>query len=315
MKKLVVLEPLGVNEEDLLKWIFESLGDEVEVTLYSERAVTDDQMIERAKDANYVVIANQPMSEYVLEGLKNIELLAVAFTGFDHIPILKCKERGITVCNASGYSNQAVCDLVFGMAIALLRNLRECDNVVRQGGTLQGLVGQELSALTFGVIGTGAIGSQVIKVAQAFGAKVVAYNRSVKPLENVDFLPLHEVMEKSDIISLHLPINETTKGIIGREEINLMKKNAILINCGRGPLVDIDALADALHQNLIGGAAIDVFYTEPPLEENHPLFTTPNTLLTPHVAFATNEAFVKRAHIVIDNIKAYINKQPVNVVS
>ena len=90
MKKLVILEPLGVNEEDLLKWIFESLGDEVEVTLYSDRAVTDDQMIERAKDANYVVIANQPMSEYVLEGLKNIELLAVAFTGFDHIPILKC---------------------------------------------------------------------------------------------------------------------------------------------------------------------------------------------------------------------------------
>lgn len=155
----------------------------------------------------------------------------------------------------------------------------------------------------------------VIKVAQAFGAKVVAYNRSIKPLEDVDFLPLHEIMETADIISLHLPINESTKGIIGKEEINLMKKNAILINCGRGPLVDIDALADALHQNLIGGAAIDVFYTEPPLEKDHPLFTTPKTLLTPHVAFATNEAFVKRAHIVIGNIKAYMDNKPINVVS
>lgn len=315
MKKLVVLEPLGVNEEELLKWFSESLGEAVEVTLYSDRATTDDQMIARAQEANYVVIANQPMSEYVLEGLRNIELLAVAFTGFDHIPLSRCKERGITVCNASGYSNQAVCDLVFGMAITLLRNLRECDYVVRQGGTLQGLVGQELSALTFGVVGTGAIGTQVIKVAQAFGAKVVAYNRSIKPLEDVDFLPLHEVMETADIISLHLPINESTKGIIGKEEINLMKKNAILINCGRGPLVDIDALADALHQNLIGGAAIDVFYTEPPLEKDHPLFTTPKTLLTPHVAFATNEAFVKRAHIVIGNIKAYMDNKPINVVS
>ncbi len=315
MKKLVVLEPLGVNEEELLKWFSESLGEAVEVTLYSDRATTDDQMIARAQEANYVVIANQPMSEYVLEGLRNIELLAVAFTGFDHIPLSRCKERGITVCNASGYSNQAVCDLVFGMAITLLRNLRECDYVVRQGGTLQGLVGQELSALTFGVVGTGAIGTQIIKVAQAFGAKVVAYNRSIKPLEDVDFLPLHEVMETADIISLHLPINESTKGIIGKEEINLMKKNAILINCGRGPLVDIDALADALHQNLIGGAAIDVFYTEPPLEKDHPLFTTPKTLLTPHVAFATNEAFVKRAYIVIGNIKAYMDNKPINVVS
>lgn len=315
MKKLVVLEPLGVNEEELLKWFSESLGEAVEVTLYSDRATTDDQMIARAQEANYVVIANQPMSEYVLEGLRNIELLAVAFTGFDHIPLSRCKERGITVCNASGYSNQAVCDLVFGMAITLLRNLRKCDYVVRQGGTLQGLVGQELSALTFGVVGTGAIGTQVIKVAQAFGAKVVAYNRSIKPLEDVDFLPLHEVMETADIISLHLPINESTKGIIGKEEINLMKKNAILINCGRGPLVDIDALADALHQNLIGGAAIDVFYTEPPLEKDHPLFTTPKTLLTPHVAFATNEAFVKRAYIVIGNIKAYMDNKPINVVS
>lgn len=315
MKKLVVLEPLGVNEEELLKWFSESLGEAVEVTLYSDRATTDDQMIARAQEANYVVIANQPMSEYVLEGLRNIELLAVAFTGFDHIPLSRCKERGITVCNASGYSNQAVCDLVFGMAITLLRNLRECDYVVRQGGTLQGLVGQELSALTFGVVGTGAIGTQVIKVAQAFGAKVVAYNRSIKPLEDVDFLPLHEIMETADIISLHLPINESTKGIIGKEEINLMKKNAILINCGRGPLVDIDALADALHQNLIGGAAIDVFYTEPPLEKDHPLFTTSKTLLTPHVAFATNEAFVKRAHIVIGNIKAYMDNKPINVVS
>jgi len=122
-------------------------------------------------------------------------------------------------------------------------------------------------------------------------------------------------METADIISLHLPINESTKGIIGKEEINLMKKNAILINCGRGPLVDIDALADVLHQNLIGGAAIDVFYTEPPLEKDHPLFTTPKTLLTPHVAFATNEAFVKRAHIVIGNIKAYMDNKPINVVS
>lgn len=315
MKKLVVLEPLGVAQEALKVWFDEAFGSEVEVRMYDTRATSDEEMIARAKDAHYVIIANQPMSSAVLAGLEAIELLAVAFTGFDHIPLKDCQERGITVCNASGYSNQAVCDLVFGMAISLLRNMRECDKTVRQGGTLQGLVGQELSALTFGVIGAGAIGSQVIKVAQAFGSKVIAFNRSKKEIDGVSFLPLEEVLKTADVISLHLPVNEGTKGIIGENEIAIMKENAILINCGRGPLVDIDALAKALHEKKIAGAAIDVFYTEPPLEENHPLFDTPNTLLTPHVAFATDEAFVKRAHIVIGNIKAYRAGEPTNVVS
>lgn len=315
MKKLVVLEPLGVAQEVLSQWFDEAFGSDIEVTMYDSRAASDEEMINRAKDAEYVIIANQAMSSDVLAGLEKIELLAVAFTGFDHIPLKDCQARNITVCNASGYSNQAVCDLVFGMAISLLRNLRECDETVRKGGTLKGLVGQELSALTFGVVGTGAIGSQVIKVAQAFGSKVIAFNRSQKDFPDVTFLPLDEVMKKADIISLHLPVNEDTKGIIGKKEIALMKENAILINCGRGPLVDIEALATALHERKIGGAAIDVFYTEPPLEENHPLFDTPNTLLTPHVAFATDEAFIKRAHIVIDNIKAYREGKPINVVS
>lgn len=315
MKKLVVLEPLGVPEEALSKWFSEAFGNDVEVTQYAARATSDEEMIARAKEAHYVIIANQPMSSAVLARLEKIELLAVAFTGFDHIPLKECQERNITVCNASGYSNQAVCDLVFGMAISLLRNLRECDETVRKGGTLKGLVGQELSALTFGVVGAGAIGSQVIKVAQAFGAKVIAFNRSKKEIEGVTFLPLEDVLKTADIVSLHLPVNEETKGIIGKEELALMKESALLINCGRGPLVDIEALAEALHERKIGGAAIDVFYTEPPLEENHPLFATPNTLLTPHVAYATDEAFVKRAHIVIGNIKAYREGKPTNVVS
>lgn len=315
MKKLVVLEPLGVAADKLVTWFKESLGNDVEVTLYDNRATSDEEMIARAKDAEYVVIANQPMSEAVLAGLEKIELLAVAFTGFDHIPLKACQDRGITVCNASGYSNQAVCDLVFGMVINLLRNITACDQVIRKGGTKDGLVGQELSALTFGVIGTGAIGQQVIKVANAFGCKVIAYNRSIKDIEGVEYTSLEDVMKRSDVISIHLPMNAETKGFIGAKEIGMMKPNALLVNCARGPIVDIDALADALNNGKIGGAAVDVFYTEPPLEANHPLFSTPNTLLTPHVAFATDEAFVKRAHIVIGNVKAFMDGKPTNVVS
>ena len=137
MKKLVVLEPLSVPDDVLEGMFQEKLGGQVEWTLYDKRATSDEEMIERAKDAEIVVIANQPMSANVMEHLDKIECLAVAFTGFDHIPMDVCKAKGVTVCNASGYSNEAVTDLVFGMTITLLRNIRECDKVVREGGTME----------------------------------------------------------------------------------------------------------------------------------------------------------------------------------
>lgn len=314
MKNLVVLEPLAVSDEFLTALVREKLGEDIQLTIYSERAKTDAEMIERAKDAEIVVIANQPMSKEVAEALEKIELLAVAFTGFDHLPIDVFKTRGVRVCNASGYSNEAVTDLVFGMAIALLRNIRECDQVVRQGGTMSGLVGQELSALKFGVIGSGAIGQQVLHVAKAFGCKCLAYNRSPKKIDGVEFVELDTLLKESDIVSIHLPANAETKGFIGKTELEKMKKTALLINCARGPIVDIEALSEALNRHEIGGAAIDVFYTEPPLAKDHPLFSTPHTLLTPHIAYATDEAFVKRAHIVVGNIEAFLNGNPMNVI-
>ena len=242
MKKLVVLEPLSVPNDVLEAMLQEKLGGQVEWTLYDQRATSDEEMIERAKDAELVVIANQPMSANVMEHLEKIELLAVAFTGFDHIPMDVCKQKGVTVCNASGYSNEAVADLVFGMTISLLRNIRECDKVVREGGTMKGLVGQELSALKFGVVGAGTIGKQVLKVAQAFGCDCYAYNRSPKEIEGVTFVDLDTLMSTCDVISVHMAMNSETRGFIGKEQIDQMKSSAILINCARGPIVDIDAL-------------------------------------------------------------------------
>lgn len=314
MKKMVVLEPLAVSEallEDLVK---EKLGEEVSLTYYDKRATSDEEMIERAKDAEIVVIANQPMSEAVAKALDKIELLAVAFTGFDHLPVELFKEKGVTVCNASGYSNEAVTDLVFGMVISLLRNIPQCDAATRQGGTKDGLVGQELSALRFGVIGAGAIGQQVLKVANAFGCDCVYFNRSQKDVPGATQVNLDTLLKTSDVISVHLPNNAETQGFIGKEEFAKMKDSVIFVNCARGPIIDIEALAEALKEDKIGAAAIDVFYTEPPLEADHVLFNTPNTLLTPHVAFATDEAFVKRLHIVVDNVRAFLDGTPKNVV-
>ena len=256
MKKLVVLEPLSVPNDVLEGMLQEKLGGQVEWTLYDTRATSDEEMVERAKDAELVVIANQPMSANVMEHLEKIELLAVAFTGFDHIPMDVCKAKGVTVCNASGYSNEAVADLVFGMTITLLRNIRECDKVVREGGTMAGLVGQELSALKFGVVGAGTIGQQVLKVAQAFGSECYAYNRSPKEIEGVKMVDLDTLMSTCDVISVHLAMNDKTRGMIGKKEIDEMKPNAILINCARGPIVDIDALAQALTKDALAARAL-----------------------------------------------------------
>ena len=178
-----------------------------------------------------------------------------------------------------------------------------------------GLVGFELEGKKFGVIGTGAIGTRVAKIAQAFGCEVYAYSRTVKDLPRIQFVGLEELLYNCDIISLHVPLNESTKGLIGKDEIALMKPDAVLINTARGPIVDSEALAEALNNGKIAGAAVDVFENEPPVSKDHPLLHAKNLIATPHVAFATKEALVKRAIIDFDNVKCWMEGKPVNVMN
>lgn len=151
-------------------------------------------------------------------------------------------------------------------------------------------------------MGTGAIGLRTAKIARAFGCEVYAYSRTVKEIEGVTYVPLDELLSVCDIVSLHTPLTPETKGLIGKKELSMMKKSAILINTARGPVVDSDALANALNSGAIAGAAIDVFETEPPIKKEHPLLNAKNVIATPHIAFATKEALVKRAVIVFDNV-------------
>ena len=167
-----------------------------------------------------------------------------------------------------------------------------------------------------GIIGTGRIGIITAKLFQAFGAKVIAYSRHVRPdveAMGVTYVSLEELMRESDIISLHTPNNASTRGLISQELIALMKPTALLVNCARGPIVDGAALADALNEGRIAGAAIDVFDVEPPLPADEPLLHAKNTLLTPHVAFLSEEAMIRRAHIVFANLQAYLDGKPENV--
>ena len=312
--KLSILEPLGVEKEKFLDMAEKVLGDRVEITYYDNRVEDSETLIERSKDAEIVVLSNFQYRKDVIEKCPNLKMICVAFTGVDHVDIDYCKDRGITVCNCAGYSTVAVADLVFGLLINIYRNIVECNIVTRKGGTKNGLVGFELEGKKFGVIGTGAIGMRVANIAKAFGCEVYAYSRTVKEGKEIKYVDLNTLLSTCDVISLHVPLNENTKGLINEENIKLMKKNAILINTARGPVVDSKALSDALKNNIIAGACIDVFEIEPPIPVDHVLFDAPNLIVTPHVAFATKESMVKRAEIVFDNIDKYINGSSQNVI-
>lgn len=311
--KLVIIEPLGVEQEKLLSMAAEQLPESVEVVYYDTRVTDTETLIERGKDADIIAVSNLPLNADVIDGCKNLKMLSVAFTGVDHIALDACRRNGVLVSNCAGYSTAAVADLVFGLLISLYRNIPACNEVVKREGTKDGLVGFELEGKKFGVVGTGAIGLRVAAIAQAFGCEVLAYSRTKKDVPGITYTDLNTLLSQCDIVSLHTPLNDSTRGLIGKEQLALMKKNAVLINTARGPVVDSQALAEALNEERIAGACIDVFETEPPVKKDHPLLNAKHVIATPHVAFATKEALVKRAVIVFDNITAWLNNAPQNV--
>ena len=312
--KLTILEPLGISKEKLLKLAESAVQGRMEIIAYDDRKEDTETLIERSRDADAVVLSNFPYRREVIENCPRLKMICVAFTGTDHVDVDYCRQKGILVCNCAGYSTAAVSDLVFGMIIDIYRRIIACNETVRNEGTKNGLVGHELEGKKFGVIGAGAIGSRVARIADAFRCSVCDYNRSVKDLPNVSFIDLDELLSTCDIISLHLPSTPETKNIIDKNKIAMMKPSAVFINTARGALVDSYALAEALSSGRLAGAGIDVFETEPPILADHPLLTAPNVIATPHVAFATEESMQKRAGIAMDNIRLWLDGRPQNVV-
>ena len=314
--KISLIEPLGVKKEVIERLSAPLRAEGHEFTAWDTLAQNEEEQIERIKDSDIVMIANRPFGAGAVNGAEKLKMLDVAFTGIDHVAADACRDKGIMVCNAAGYSTETVAELVIGMAVDALRNVAKANDIVRKGGTSAGIGGREIAGRTVGIIGTGAIGARCAKLFLAFGAKVIAYNRSRKEeLEKlgVQYKTLDEVLRESDIISLNLPNNAETKGLISREKIALMKQDAVFINCARGPIVDNAALADALNRDELGFACIDVYDTEPPLPADYPLLHAKNTLLTPYQAFISEEAMERRAEIVFRNVTAYLAGKPENV--
>lgn len=312
-----LLEPLNVPAEkitELAKGITD-LGHEF--VYYEQKTVDTAELIKRSQDADVVMIANNPYPVEAIDQNQKLKLINVAFTGVDHVEITAAKNQDILLANAAGYADQAVAELAIGLVLDLYRGITYGDKTIRQDKYPGPFQGREISGKTVGIVGTGKIGLMTAKLFKAFGANLIAYSRSEKEEAKdlgIKYVTLEDLMKQSDIVSLHVPLTEATEGMIGAEQISLMKEDALLINTARGPVVDNGALAVALNEGRIAGAGIDVFDMEPPIPSDYPLLFAQNAILTPHVAFLSDEAMERRAKIAFDNTIAFLKGKPINIV-
>ncbi len=311
-----LLEPIGVSKEVIQELAAGFINQGHSFTYYDTKTTEVKVLSERSKDQDIIMIANNPYPAEVVEASDALKMLSVAFTGIDHIGVEACRNKNVLISNSAGYSNETVAELIIGMTISALRNMTRANVTVREGGTSAGNGGREIAGRTVGIIGLGKIGLRTAQLFQAFGAKVIAYNRSESEEAlrmGIEYKSLEEVLSQSDIVSLNMPLNTLTRGFLSEDKIALMRKDTIFVNCARGPIVDNAALAKALNEDRLGFACIDVFDMEPPIPEDYPLLHAKNTLLTPHIAFISEEAMARRAKIVFDNVYAYLQGNPVNV--
>jgi len=313
--KIAIMESLGISNQELKACMapFEQEGHTFNVF---EKTTDVATLIEQAKDADVMILANMPMPAAVLENCPNLKFVDIAFTGVDHVAMDVVRSRGIVASNASGYSNEAVAELGVGMVIGLLRNIPQVEARCREGKTKDGLVGCELKGKTVGIIGLGKIGKRSAELYHAFGCEILASSRSVHA-DYPDYIrqvSRQELLEQSDVVILHCPLNDSTRGMIDKAALESMKSTAVLVNLARGPVVKTQDLADALNNGVVAGAAIDVFDKEPPLSLDEPLLHAKNTVVTPHIAFASKESMSLRAQIVFENLRCWLKGEPVNVV-
>jgi glycerate dehydrogenase len=280
------------------------------------------EVAERLLGATIAIVNKVPVRAADIARLPDLKMIAVAATGTDNVDLAACRERGIVVSNIRNYSLVSVPEHCFAMIMALRRNLRAYCSDVDAGLWQQSSqfclfthpIG-DLAGSRLGIVGYGALGQKVAQLGRAFGMRVCVASRSAVADPEVTNLPLEELLRTCDVVSLHLPLMEQTRNMIGAPELALMKPTALLINTARGGLVDEAALAQALRQGVIGGAGFDVLSKEPPAPDNPLLgLRQPNFILTPHVAWASAGAMQTLADMLVDNVEAFVAGTPLNVV-
>jgi glycerate dehydrogenase len=315
--KVVVLDGFTLNPGDL-SW--DAIKKSGECTIYDR--TSPDKTVERAKDAEAIFTNKVVLNKQIIEQLPKLRFIGVLATGFNVVDTVAAKNAGIVVCNIPAYSTQSVAQLVFSHILHFSQNISAHAQSVSQGEWAKSIdfaywltPQTELANKTLGIIGFGQIGQAVAQIGLAFGMKVLFNNRSKKTTElDATQVNLETLLRESDFISINCPLTEENKGFINKTTIDNMKPSAFLINTGRGPLINEQDLADALNAGRIAGAGLDVLSVEPAQADN-PLPKAKNCCITPHIAWATLEARQRLMKIAANNLIAFINGEPINVVN
>ncbi|MGI6354837.1 MAG: D-2-hydroxyacid dehydrogenase [Lentisphaerae bacterium] len=314
-KSIVVLDGNALNPGDLSWSELGALGDCV---VYEH--TPPELVLERAREADIILTNKTLLTASTIAALPKLKYIGVLATGVNVVDVAAARQRGILVTNVPAYSTPSVVQLTFALLLELTLHVGHHAQTVRDGRWCQSqdfcywdypLV--ELAGLTFGIVGYGRIGRSVATVARAFGMDVLAYNTSPKTDPPTRFTDLESLLAASDVVSLHCPLTAANQGFINAERLALMKPTAYLLNTARGPLIDEQALADALNEGRLAGAGLDVLSQEPPLPDN-PLLKAKNCLITPHLAWATYAARQRLMKTVVANVRAFLAGQPANVV-
>jgi len=316
--KAVILDGFCENPGDL-SW--DAAKQLCELTVYDRTA--PEEVLKRAAGAEIVVVNKVPLTREIIEQLPDLRFVAILATGYNIIDTECCAERGIPVANIPAYSTDSVAQYVFSFILAHASRVAEHSAAVRDGAwtacpdfTFRVAPICEVAGKTLGIVGYGKIGQKVAQIGKAFGMKILANTAHPEKYADSDvgFVDLDTLARESDFISLHCPLTKDTNGLVNAEFLSKMKENAFLVNTSRGPVVDEQALADALNEDRIAGVGVDVLSTEPPKAEN-PLLTAKNCYITPHIAWAPLETRQRLMDIFVENIRAFINGSPINVVN
>ena len=314
-ERVVVVNASKMNYDHALD--FSVLSKDVQV--YDDS--TNEELIERIQGARVVVTKELPVGADLLSQFPDtVKLIVEAGTGYNNIDLNAAKERGITVCNIPAYSTERVAHTVIMMILNFASTMQKQIGMLAKGDrsnftkSLQ-VSHTEVNGKTLGVVGAGHIGMEVIKVAKALGMNILVHTRTPKADgDGIRYVSLDELLENSDYITLHCPLNDQTKYMINKETISKMKTSAVIVNTGRGPLINEADLCEALAAKRIAGAGLDVQEVEPPAEDS-PLYTLDNVIITPHMGWKGLETRQRLVGIIRDNVQAFFKGEPINVVS
>lgn len=322
--KIVVLDGYTLNPGDLSWDELEKFGD---LTVYDRTSYDlneQDKVIERVGEAEIVFTNKTPLTKEAMDQMPNLKYIGVLATGYNVVDVAAAKEKGIVVTNIPTYGTTAVSQMTFALLLEMCHHIGHHSEEVKKGAWTNNpdwcfwnypLI--ELAEKNIGIIGFGRIGQEVGRIAQALGMKVLAYdNYPNKSLENdsLKYVKLDELLSQSDVISLHCPLFESTEGIINKNSIAKMKDGVMIINTSRGPLIVEEDLAEALNNEKIAGAAVDVVSSEP-IKNDNPLLKAKNCIITPHISWAPKESRGRLMEIAVENFKRFLESNPVNVVN